>query len=242
MTDQIDKSSPIPYYVQLKGLLLDKINANAFPDGKLPSENDLAGKYEITVTTVRKVLAELQNLDKIYKVKGLGSFVKKPKLELDIAKYLSFGRMIQEQGLTEQIEVIKREIIDFNSKILIGFKAKNPSSKVISIDRIRSIDGEPLAIERLFFNADLCGPMFEKADDSLIYYFLVEDLKINFAQIDEYLEPICLSPGDAALLNIKAHSPALSITKISYDPQDVWLEYSKTTIRGDKCRYHVSLK
>jgi len=242
MTDQIDKSSPIPYYVQLKGLLLDKIKANDYADGKLPSENELATQYEITVTTVRKVLAELQSLGKIYKVKGLGSFVKKPKLELDITKYLSFGRMIQEQGLTEEIEVIKREIIDFNSKILNGFEAKNPSSKVININRIRSIDGEPLAIERLFFNADLCGPMFEKAEDSLIYDFLVEDIKITFAHIDEYLEPICLGPSDAKLLNVKTASPALSITKISYDPQDVWLEYSKTTIRGDKCRYHVSLK
>ena len=36
----------------------------------------------ITVTTVRKVLARLQNEDKIYKRKGLGSFVKKQKLEL----------------------------------------------------------------------------------------------------------------------------------------------------------------
>ncbi len=240
--DQIDKTSPIPYYVQLKGLLLDKIKSNEFPDGKLPSESDLAATYEITVTTVRKVLAELKNLGKIYKVKGLGSFVQKPKLELDIAKYLSFGRMIREKGLTEQIEVIKREIVDFDPKILNGFEAKNPSSKVININRIRSIDREPLAIERLFFNADLCGPMFEKAEDSLIYDFLVEDLKINFAHIDEYLEPICLSSRDASLLNVKTQSPALMITKVSYNPRDIWLEYSKTTIRGDKCRYHVSLK
>ena len=242
MRDRIDKASPIPYYVQLKELLLEKINTNAFPDGKLSSEHELARKYEVTVTTVRKVLGDLQALNKISKVKGLGSFIKKPKIELDIAKYLSFGRIIRDQGLSERIQVISREVIDFDRKILNGFEAKNPSRQIININRIRYIENEPMAIERLYFNNDLCGPMFEKASDGLIYDFLVKELKINFAHIDEYLEPISLSAREARLLNMKPHAPALLITKISYDPGNVWLEYSKTTIRGDKCRYHVSLK
>jgi len=36
--DQIDKESVIPYYVQLKEILLEKINTNNFPDGNLSSD------------------------------------------------------------------------------------------------------------------------------------------------------------------------------------------------------------
>jgi GntR family transcriptional regulator len=242
MSDRIDKNSPIPYYIQVEELLLDRIKRNEFSDGKLPSENELARTYEITVTTVRKVLAELQRKNKIYKVKGLGSFIQKPKLELDIAKYLSFGRIIREKGLREQIEVIERQVIPFDTSIVEGFEVKNPSKRIINIDRIRYIEDEPLALERLFFNDDLCGSMYAKAADGLIYDYLVKELGINFAHIDEYLEPICLKTEEAKLLAVKAHSPALRITKVSYNHKDVWLEYSRTTIRGDKCRYHVSLK
>ena len=242
MIDQIDKSSPIPYYAQLKDLLLEHIKKNEFPDGKLPTESELSGKYDLSVTTVRKVLTELLHINAIYKVKGLGSFVKKPKLELDIAKYLSFGRIIREKGLSERIVVICKEVIDFNERFLNGFEVKNPSSKTISIERIRYIEEEPLVIERLYFNNDRCGPMFAKASDGLIYDFLVNDLNVNFAHIEEYLEPISLNIKDAKLLKIKTNTPALLITKVSHDPEGVWLEYSKTTIRGDKCRYHVSLK
>ncbi|MBN1838073.1 MAG: GntR family transcriptional regulator [Spirochaetales bacterium] len=242
MSGRIDKSSGIPYYIQAERLLLDRIKANEFPDGRLPSESELAETYEITVTTVRKVLAELQRNNQIYKVKGLGSFIKKPKLELDIAKYLSFGRIIREKGLAERIEVISREVKPFDAALLDGFEVHNPSKRIINIDRIRYIEEEPLAIERLYFNDDLCGPMYRKAADGLIYDFLVTELGINFAHIDEYLEPICLSAEDGRLLGVKNHSPALLITKVSYDQRGAWLEYSHTTIRGDKCRYHVSLK
>jgi len=150
--------------------------------------------------------------------------------------------LVREKGLSERIEVIRREVIDFDRKILNGFEVKNPSRQILNIDRIRYIDNEPMAIERLYFNNDRCGPMFEKAADSLIYDYLVQELKINFAYIDEYLEPINLKSKEARLLNVKTGSPALLITKISYNPRDLWLEYSNTTIRGDKCRYHVSLK
>jgi GntR family transcriptional regulator len=242
MNDRIDKSSPIPYYIQVEDLLLRRIKDNEFPGGKLPSENELAKTYDITVTTVRKVLAELQRKNKIYKVKGLGSFVQKPKLELDIAKYLSFGRIIRGKGLKERIEVINRQVVPFDAALLDGIAVSNPSQRIINIDRIRYIEDDPLAIERLYFNDDLCGSMYEKAEDGLIYDYLVDELGINFAHIDEYLEPICLTAENARLLGVKSHTPALLITKVSYDQRDAWLEYSRTIIRGDKCRYHVSLK
>lgn len=240
--DQINKESVIPYYVQLKEILLEKINTNSFLDGKLPSENELANKYDITVTTVRKVLSELQNSGRIYKVKGLGSFVKKPKIELDIAKYLSFGRILKEKGYTENIEVIKREVIDFDHALLNGFTIENPGKKMTHIERVRSIENEPMAIERLFFNNDVCGPMFDKAENNLIYDFLINELNINFEHIEEYLEPINLAKREASMLNVKQNSAALLITKLSFDHNDAWLEYSNTIIRGDKCRYHVHLK
>jgi DNA-binding GntR family transcriptional regulator len=194
MNEQIDKSSPIPYYIQLRELLAAKIEGNEYRDGKLPSENELARRYELTVTTVRKVLQELQNANKIYKVKGVGSFVKKRKLELDIAKYLSFGRIIREKGLTETIEVVKKQVIDFNPKILNGYELKNPSRQIIQIERVRSIGGEPFAIERLFFNNDACGPMVDNGftGTEAVFEEFLKGLaslpEVRFATIGEFIQ------------------------------------------------------
>jgi len=240
--DFIDKNSAIPYYIQLKQIIEDKINNNSFEDGRLPSEKELSLTYDITVSTVRKVLYDLQISDRIYKKKGLGSFVKKPKIELDITKYLSFGRMVKEKGFSENIDVLKKEIIDFTDNLFNGYTIENAGEQIIHIERVRSIQGEAMAIERLFFNNDICGPMMEKANDKLIYDFLINDLNVNFAEIEEYLEPINLTKQDASILNVKPNSAALLITKLSYDHVKRWLEYSNTIIRGDKCKYYVHLK
>lgn len=45
--DFIDKDSAIPYYIQLKQILLHKINSNSFENGRLPSEKELSTTYDI---------------------------------------------------------------------------------------------------------------------------------------------------------------------------------------------------
>ena len=114
--DYIDKNLPLPYYVQLKNILLDKINSGEFTDGRLSSEHELSRKYDITVTTVRKTLSELKNEGRIHKVKGLGTFINKPKIEIDFSKYLSLGRILKQKGIKEDINVLNKKVVDFNKK------------------------------------------------------------------------------------------------------------------------------
>ena len=242
MKDYIDKVLPIPYYAQLKQIIVDRIERGDFPDGKISSENELADRYEVAVSTVRKTLTQLIYEGKIYRIKGIGTFIKKPKLEIDIAKYLSLGRMIREQGLSERIEITKKEVIDFGEIRINSFEIHNPSKKAVHIERVRYIEEEPIVIEKLYYNYDNCSSLIDKASSGLMTDYLVNELKINFASIDEYLEPINLNKEEAELLGVKENLSALLLTKISYDDNNDWLEFSKTIIRGDKCRSHVKVK
>jgi len=241
-TDFIDKSSPLPYYVQLKNILLEKISKGEYADGKLSSEHELADKYDITVTTVRKTLAELKNEGRIYKVKGLGTFLNKPKLELDISKYYSFGRELKQKGLEEKIEVVHHDCIDFDEIIHGGFEIKNPSKKIVLIERIRSVESEPVVFERLYFNYDLCSSLLQNPSNEFMYDYLIKDLKIKFSNIEEYVEPVNLRTIESKLLQVKKGFAAFLITKISYAFPENWIEFTTTYIRGDKCRYHVTIR
>ncbi len=242
MKDYIDKVLPIPYYAQLKQILVDRIERGDFPDGKISSENELADRYEVAVSTVRKTLTQLIYEDKIYRIKGIGTFIKKPKLEIDIAKYLSLGRILRDKGLSEKIEISKTEVVDFKDININPFEIKNPSKKAVHIERIRYINGEPLVMEKLYYNNETCSQIINKASNGLMTDFFINELKINFASVDEYLEPINLRSEEAKLLQVKENAAALLITKISYDQNGYWLEFSKTIIRGDKCRSHVKIK
>jgi GntR family transcriptional regulator len=240
--DHIDKNSPLPYYVQLKSILFEKINAGEFPDGKLNSEHELSKKYDITVTTVRKALSELKNEGLIYKIKGLGTFIHKPKIEIDISKYLSLGRDLKERGIKENIEVINKEIVDFKQINLRDYEVENPSKKAVLIERVRNIKEEAIVFERLYFNYDLCSPITNNVANGIIYDYIINNLKIRFSHIEEYVEPVNLDTKESKFLNVRKGMAAFLITKISYSVSNKWVEFTNSYIRGDKGRYHISIR
>ncbi|WP_022664910.1 GntR family transcriptional regulator [Desulfospira joergensenii] len=72
----IEKNSSTPIYLQLKKKLKNAIFSGQFQDGEaIPSESQLADKYEITRTTVRAAINELVNENILRKEHGKGTFV-----------------------------------------------------------------------------------------------------------------------------------------------------------------------
>jgi len=240
MKDFIEKDIGIPFYTQLKGIIEARINRGDFPDGKISSEHELSRKYGVTVNTVRKALSELKHENKVYKIQGLGTFVNKPKIEIDISKWVSLGRVLKEKGISDEIKVINTEVKDFTEEIYDSFEINNPAKKVIGIERIRLIDNEPIAYEEIYFNLVFTKPLLDRALNGRIHDFVVNELKINYTKIDDYIEPVILRTKTAKLLGTKSPSSGLKITKISYSG-DNFIEFSRSTMRGDKCMYHVKV-
>jgi len=243
MDEYINKNSLIPYYVQLKEIIGNKIDNNDFKKNKLWSENEFAKAYGVNFLTVRKALGELRNEGRIFTIKGVGTLIKEPKLEIDISKFLSFGKALKDKGLTEEINVIEKKVINYNKNLFGKYEIKNCSKKIIYIERFRNIDNEPIAYENIFLNYDLCAAILnEKRNDLLIFEYLINNLKINIKSIEEYLEPKKLSLPESKILNAEEDDPAFLVTRISYDNHENWLEFRKIVLKGDKCSYYMKIK
>ncbi|TKJ44633.1 hypothetical protein CEE35_07290 [Candidatus Aerophobetes bacterium Ae_b3b] len=78
----IDKISPVPYYYQLEQLLRERVeNGEWKPGDILPSEAELCSTFRVSRTVVRQALNKLCQDGIVYKEKGRGTFVAKPKLQ-----------------------------------------------------------------------------------------------------------------------------------------------------------------
>lgn len=65
-----------PLYVQISNDLRDKILQGVFrPGDRLPSENEIAEQYHVSVITSKRVLNDLTDEGLIFRLKGRGSFV-----------------------------------------------------------------------------------------------------------------------------------------------------------------------
>ena len=71
----------IPLYQQIKNYLLNLIKENAdIPNLKLPSENQLAIKFNASRMAAKNAMAALEQEGIIYRIQGKGTFAKQPSL------------------------------------------------------------------------------------------------------------------------------------------------------------------
>lgn len=72
---RIDADKPIPKYLQLKDIIIQYFeNERYVADQKIPSENELVERFQVSRNTVRQALGELNDEGFIYKKQGLGTF------------------------------------------------------------------------------------------------------------------------------------------------------------------------
>lgn len=108
----IDKNSAIPIYLQLKNILKNSIMSGEFGDnGMIPSETQLAEKYEMTRTTVRRSLSELASENLIRKEHGKGTFVCLSQVHYSIWNFTGFTDYVLKKGKTPVSKVLKTELV-----------------------------------------------------------------------------------------------------------------------------------
>lgn len=71
-----DKNSPIPLYIQISNYLKSAIEKGLFKaNEQIPSEMELAGRYQVNRLTARKAITTLVEEGLLYRVQGKGTFV-----------------------------------------------------------------------------------------------------------------------------------------------------------------------
>ena len=95
----LDASSIVPLYKQLKDLILKEIKEGKLKTNqKIPTEQELSEKYQISRMTVRKALAQLVDEEVLAKKQGKGTFVQEPKIVEDLDNANSFTNLCKRNG------------------------------------------------------------------------------------------------------------------------------------------------
>lgn len=84
---------------------------------KIPSENLLCQKFNVSRATVRQGIHKLKNEGFIYSKKGSGNFVTPNKIEYTISPYTTFSKEILKIGKAPSVKVLEFKIIQADEKI-----------------------------------------------------------------------------------------------------------------------------
>jgi len=107
----MNKYSNIPLYFQLKSMIQEQIENGEYPaDSKIPSEQELCERYDISRPTVRQAISELTSSGHLYKMKGKGTFVSKQKTLIHIKDYNGFTDSILDSKNPGSFQFISMEV------------------------------------------------------------------------------------------------------------------------------------
>lgn len=240
---RIDFDSPIAYYVQLKEILVAMIESGEWKVGdKLPSDSELCNAFGISRTVVRQSLQEMEYEGLIYRRKGKGSFVAKPKIIEGLAQKLTgFHQDMTARGKKPITKVLAFEKIPAGSKVA-KYLGLSPDDLVYKVTRLRFIDSEPIVLVTTYLPTRIC-PNLEESDltNKSLYAYLEDKCGIVLSRGQRTIEAVAANKEEANLLGVEMGSPLILLNSISYMEDWIPVEYYHALHRGDRSRFEVEV-
>lgn len=244
MKTAVDRSSPLPYYVQVKQALVDEIQSGRWQPGhQLPIEADLCAMFGVSRTVVRQALQEMVFEGLIERQKGRGTFVSEPKIRSTslVHSLTGFHQDLAERGLKPYSQVLEQTMRPAEPKVAAYLKVE-PMTPVVRLKRLRFVNDEPIVLVTSYLPYDRCRDLVnaELANQSL-YAFLQERYGYTIARGRRRIEAVPANEEEARRLQVSVGAPMIMMESVSYLTDGTPIEYFKALFRGDRSQFEVEI-
>jgi GntR family transcriptional regulator len=225
----------LPLYKQIKSLLVQRLQQGEWKPGEpIPSEHELAARFQVSQGTVRKAVDELAAENLLVRRQGKGTFVAthhEPRAQF------RFLRLVPDVGdaPAAQSEFLECRRIKAPADVAqqLNLRAGEP---VIYLRRLLSLGGAPLVLDDIWLPA---APFKGLTAERLaqyhgpLYGFFESEFGTRMIRADERIRAIAAPADVAALLSVAPGSPLLLVDRVSYtyreQPVEVRRGYCVTT-------------
>ncbi len=237
----IDKKSRIPLYVQLMNIILAQISSGELKElEQLPSERALCEKYDVSRTTVRQAMIELENEGHIFIQHGKGTFVSRRSYMQKLGKFYSFSEEIKKLGKEQTNKVISFEVKKSSKRIANKLEI-GEQEEVLEFKRLRFVDGVPILFETTYLPNKLFPTMMKSdLEDKPLYDVMRNQFQLSIDRAVESFKADGLSSQVASYLQEKVGSPAMQIERIAYSNSQI-VEYTVGIAHGEKYTFSIEL-
>ena len=243
MDFSIDRSSGIPYYVQVRQALQEHLETGTWKPGEqLPSEPELCRLFGVSRPVIRQALNELTQRGLVIRAKGKGTFAAPPKItEALVQKLTGFYQDMVEQGYTPTARVLRQEAIPAGRQVAERLQIP-VGTPVVVIERLRFVQDEPIQLVTTYIPRDACPALLEvDLTRRSLYAFLEAECGIMIARGRRTVEAVAANEYEAEMLQVKKGAPLILLDSVSYLSDGTPIEYYHALHRGDRTRFEVEL-
>ncbi|MGD9783061.1 MAG: GntR family transcriptional regulator [Hyphomicrobiaceae bacterium] len=206
---------PKPLYGQVRDAILRRIRQGEWTVGEtLPNEFVLASDFGVSIGTIRRAIAGLEEGGIVKRVQGRGTFVAGPGASPLQEK---FSRIRRSDGAAAglayaMLSVIRRQGSEDERARLLG----NDQGDVIEVRQVVSADGHAVGLERSVLSASA----FPRLETQIAYgqhlYPMMADYGVLVSRASEDCSLALLDAATAEALGQRVGSPVLAVRRTAY--------------------------
>lgn len=229
----------LPVYIQISVALRRDIQSFYRAGEMLPSEAELAARYNVNRHTLRRAVDELVADGIVERQHGRGVCVLAPAIDYCIGAQTRFTENLETLGISTDSRVIRKQIIPAQGGVADQL-ALDVGEQVVFLETLRSVDSKPFCVISHFLPFPQFEPVFELYHGGSLHRFLEQHSAIELQRKQSFISAVLPEADDARLLNMPKNLPvlrvkSLNVALVSQKP----VEYVVTRFRGDAAQLSI---
>ncbi len=210
------------------------------PGERMGAEREIATRLEVSRSTVRAALADLERTGAIRRVRGRagGIFVAERKVERDLTSLAGLPAYLRRQGFQSDARVISTATAAAEDEVA-GALELGAGALVHEVVRVRLADGEPISLERAMFPADRFPGLLDHSLSGSLYELLQSHYGLDPGEAEERIEVVAAGVAEARLLGVTRGASLVAISRTGWSADGIPFERSHDLFRGDRVRIVV---
>jgi GntR family transcriptional regulator len=232
---------PFPKYLQVREVLLRRLERELQPGQQFPTEQALCAEFGVSRETVREALRGLEEDGLISRQPGRGSFVLRPPRRRSDSRLTGLVEDFSDLRLDTEAKVLDAGEMSASTDLAEAM-ALPPGEPLYRISRLRNFEAQPLALHDAFLPAPL-GRAVAALD--LRHTSIIHELEVTLGLrcVEDYqrVEAIAADAPLARALDVALGAPLLQITRrIAAGPERLPVLF-RSQFRADRYYYTVDL-
>ncbi|MDR3213542.1 MAG: GntR family transcriptional regulator [Azoarcus sp.] len=227
----MSRASPTfsPLYRQIKSLILQALEVGEWRPGQaIPSEQELALRFNVSQGTVRKAVDEMAAENILVRKQGKGTYVASHN---DPRQMYRFLRLVPEEGhLTHPksvpIDCWRAKAGQEAARLL----AITPGTPIIIVRRVLKFEQKPIVADEIYLPEEIFqGLNLEMLQswNSSLYSLFETRFGLRMIRAQERIRAVAADRDAAALLQVEEGTPLLSVERVTYTYDDKPVEWRR---------------
>ncbi|RWA78173.1 MAG: GntR family transcriptional regulator [Mesorhizobium sp.] len=227
-----------PLHIQLADIIRSQIESGVFnPGDQLPTEMELMKQHELSSSTVRQAVLTLVGEGLLYRRAGKGTFVAKRHIGRDLLTFSGFSEEAIARGFRPGTRHMTAHWRPADAVLATALNVPTNES-IFTIERVRTIDDEVVAVETVSFVPGI-GRLMEKRDlaDTSFTELLEQQLGVPLARAKQEIRAGIPRAKLAKALDVSSGTGVLQIDRTAFDAADRVIYFSSSSYRADRYIY-----